>query len=77
MYFHYINDKTKILKTSKKEDKYYRKLIMGVRRSATSVPVYIYKQDGIFEESLKIMTYQDFILRCLDNDIQFVLLIKC
>ena len=72
MYFHYMNGKIGLMKTSKKRlDKCFSKLKMGVRHPATFVPAHIYEQIGTFDESLKIMADKDFIFRCINDNVRF------
>ena len=77
MYFHYMNGKVGLLKTNEKRvNSYYSKLKMGVRHPATFVPAAIYERVGKFDESLEIMADQDFIIRCLNNNVRLFFIDK-
>jgi glycosyltransferase involved in cell wall biosynthesis len=63
--FHYADGTFQILKTS--ADRFARLLKryeMGLRHPATFVPLKVYQNIGVFDESLKISSDTDFIIRC-------------
>lgn len=49
-------------------------LLAGIRHPATFVPKIIYKNLGLFDETIKIAADADFILRCKNNGISIIII---